>query len=151
MYKASLNINRIRDGNISDSDLIRNPLSSVVRSEYNAWRRVWQNVKPVYWQDVRKIRTSTDVRFCMFQSVDDCKVARFLEWTTGSRKTRSFEKRHAGCEKREKINRRRIYDTLRINFFEATKQTACIFSKGGDGWRNRLILLRRALPWPEVQ
>ena len=44
-----------------------------------------------------------------------------------------FEKRHAGCEKRETINRRRIYDTLRINFFEATKQTACIFSKGGDG------------------
>jgi len=41
-----------------------------------------------------------------------------------------FEKRHAGCEKRETINRRRIYDTLRINFFEATKQTACIFSKG---------------------
>ena len=43
-----------------------------------------------------------------------------------------FEKRHAGCEEREKINRRRIYDTLRINFFEATKQTACIFSKGGE-------------------
>ena len=41
-----------------------------------------------------------------------------------------FEKRHAGCEERGKINRRRIYDTLRINFFEATKQTACIFSKG---------------------
>ena len=43
-----------------------------------------------------------------------------------------FEKRHAGCEEREKINRRRIYDTLRINFFEATKQTACIFSKGEE-------------------
>ena len=53
--------------------------------------------------------------------------------TTGSGKTRPFEKRHVGCEEREKINRRRIYDTLRINFFEATKQTACIFSKGGDG------------------
>ena len=51
----------------------------------------------------------------------------------GSGKTKPFEKRHAGCEEREKINRRRIYDTLRINFFEATKQTACIFSKGGDG------------------
>ena len=51
----------------------------------------------------------------------------------GSGKTMPFEKRHAGCEEREKINRRRIYDTLRINFFEATKQTACIFSKGGDG------------------
>ena len=48
----------------------------------------------------------------------------------GSGKTMPFEKRHAGCEEREKINRRRIYDTLRINFFEATKQTACIFSKG---------------------
>ena len=53
--------------------------------------------------------------------------------TIGSEKTKPFEKRHAGCEEREKINRRRIYDTLRINFFEATKQTACIFSKGGDG------------------
>ena len=53
--------------------------------------------------------------------------------TIGSGKTKPFEKRHAGCEEREKINRRRIYDTLRINFFEATKQTACIFSKGGDG------------------
>ena len=52
--------------------------------------------------------------------------------TTGSGKTMPFEKRHAGCEEREKINRRRIYDTLRINFFEATKQTACIFSKGGE-------------------
>ena len=50
--------------------------------------------------------------------------------TIGSRKTMPFEKRHAGCEEQEKINRRRIYDTLRINFFEATKQTACIFSKG---------------------
>ena len=52
--------------------------------------------------------------------------------TIGSGKTRPFEKRHAGCEERGKINRRRIYDTLRINFFEATKQTACIFSKGGE-------------------
>ena len=50
----------------------------------------------------------------------------------GSGKTKPFEKRHAGCEEREKINRRRIYDTLRINFFEATKQTACIFSKGEE-------------------
>ena len=52
--------------------------------------------------------------------------------TIGSGKTMPFEKRHAGCEERGKINRRRIYDTLRINFFEATKQTACIFSKGGE-------------------
>ena len=50
----------------------------------------------------------------------------------GSGKTKPFEKRHAGYEEQEKINRRRIYDTLRINFFEATKQTACIFSKGGE-------------------
>ena len=35
--------------------------------------------------------------------------------TIGSGKTVPFEKRHAGCEEREKINRRRIYDTLRIN------------------------------------
>ena len=50
--------------------------------------------------------------------------------TIGSGKTKPFEKRHGGCEERGKINRRRIYDTLRINFFEATQQTACIFSKG---------------------
>ena len=35
----------------------------------------------------------------------------------GSGKTVPFEKRHVGCEERGKINRRRIYDTLRINFF----------------------------------
>ena len=50
----------------------------------------------------------------------------------GSGKTVPFEKRHAGCEERKKINRRHIYDTLRINFFEATTQTACIFSKGEE-------------------
>ena len=59
-------------------------------------------------------------------------LAEVFPLTIGSGKTVPFEKRHAGCEEREKINRRRIYDTLRINFFEATKQTACIFSKG-DG------------------
>ena len=58
--------------------------------------------------------------------------------TVGSGKTMPFEKRHAGCEEREKINRRRIYDTLRINFFEATMQTACIFSKG-DGNMTRKV------------
>ena len=42
---------------------------------------------------------------------------------------RAFENRHVGCKEREKINRRRIFDTLRINFFETTQQTACIFSK----------------------
>mgnify|MGYP000853493804 CR=1 FL=1 len=40
-----------------------------------------------------------------------------------------FENRHVGCKEREKINRRRTLCTLRINFFEATQQTACIFSK----------------------
>ena len=68
----------------------------------------------------------------------------------GSGKTVPFEKRHVGCEEREKINRRRIYDTLRINFFEATKQTACIFSKEGDGRGNGTVLLWRALLRPEV-
>ena len=47
----------------------------------------------------------------------------------GSGKTMAFGNRHVGCKEREKINRRRIFDTLRINFFEATPQTACIFSK----------------------
>ena len=42
---------------------------------------------------------------------------------------RTFENRHVGCKGREKINRRRTLCTLRINFFEATPQTACIFSK----------------------
>ena len=58
--------------------------------------------------------------------------------TIGSGKTKPFEKRHAGCEEREKINRRRIYDTLRINFFEATKQTACIFSKGNGNMTRKM-------------
>ena len=57
---------------------------------------------------------------------------------TGSGKTKPFEKRHVGCEEREKINRRRIYDTLRINFFEATKQTACIFSKGNGNMTRKM-------------
>ena len=42
---------------------------------------------------------------------------------------RTFENRHVGCKEREKINRRRTLCTLRINFFEVTPQTACIFSK----------------------
>ncbi|WP_253685069.1 MULTISPECIES: RHS repeat domain-containing protein [unclassified Treponema] len=49
--------------------------------------------------------------------------------TVGSGKTMAFENRHDGCKEREKINRRRTICTLRINFFEATPQTACIFSK----------------------
>ncbi|WP_253679439.1 RHS repeat domain-containing protein [Treponema sp. OMZ 788] len=47
----------------------------------------------------------------------------------GSGKTMAFENRHVGCKEREKINRRCTLCTLRINFFEATPQTTCIFSK----------------------
>ena len=43
--------------------------------------------------------------------------------TVGSGKTMAFENRHVGCKEREKINRRRIFDTLRINFFETAQQT----------------------------
>ena len=74
-----------------------------------------------YRQSAKRIRSNKNILFEVFPL------------TIGSGKTVPFEKRHVGCEEREKINRRRIYDTLRINFFEATKQTACIFSKGGDG------------------
>ena len=70
--------------------------------------------------------------------------------TIGSGKTVPFEKRHAGCEKREKINRRRIYDTLRINFFEATKQTACIFSKGGEAGVIAVISAKDTFPSERV-
>ncbi|WP_024470317.1 RHS repeat protein, partial [Treponema pedis] len=49
--------------------------------------------------------------------------------TIGGGKTMPFENRHVGYKEREKINRRRTLCTLRINFFEATPQTACIFSK----------------------
>mgnify|MGYP007127737321 CR=1 FL=1 len=70
--------------------------------------------------------------------------------TIGSGKTRPFEKRHAGCEEREKINRRRIYDTLRINFFEATKQTACIFSKGGEAGVIAVISAKDKFPSERV-
>ena len=70
-----------------------------------------------YRQSAKRIRSNKNILFEVFPL------------TIGSGKTMPFEKRHAGCEEREKINRRRIYDTLRINFFEATKQTACIFSK----------------------
>ena len=77
-----------------------------------------------YRQSVKRIRSNKNILFEVFP---------LTAGIAGSGKTKPFEKRHAGCEEREKINRRRIYDTLRINFFEATKQTACIFSKGGDG------------------
>ena len=70
--------------------------------------------------------------------------------TIGSGKTKPFEKRHVGCEEREKINRRRIYDTLRINFFEATKQTACIFSKGGEAGVIAVISAKDKFPSERV-
>ena len=68
----------------------------------------------------------------------------------GSGKTKPFEKRHGGCEERGKINRRRIYDTLRINFFEATKQTACIFSKGGEAGVIAVISAKDKFPSESV-
>ena len=77
-----------------------------------------------YRQSAKRIRSNKNILFGVFP---------LTAGIAGSGKTRPFEKRHVGCEEREKINRRRIYDTLRINFFEATTQTACIFSKGGDG------------------
>ena len=58
-----------------------------------------------------------------------CHLSEVFPLTVGRGKTMAFENRHVGCKEREKINRRRILDTLRINFFEATPQTACIFSK----------------------
>ena len=81
---------------------------------------------------VNKMQQSAKERFLLKRNTVP-EVFPLTAGIAGSGKTRPFEKRHVGCEEREKINRRRIYDTLRINFFEATKQTACIFSKGGDG------------------
>ena len=78
---------------------------------------------------VHKYRQSAKER-CLLKRNTVPEVFPLTAILAGSGKTMPFEKRHAGCEEREKINRRRIYDTLRINFFEATKQTACIFSKG---------------------
>ena len=58
-----------------------------------------------------------------------CHLSEVFPLTVGSGKTMTFENRHVGCKERERINRRRIFDTLRINFFETTQQTECIFSK----------------------
>ena len=74
-----------------------------------------------YRQSAKRIRSNKNILLEVFP---------LTAILAGSGKTVPFEKRHVGCEEREKINRRRIYDTLRINFFEATKQTACLFSKG---------------------
>ena len=79
-----------------------------------------------YRQSAKRIRSNKNILFEVFPL------------TIGSGKTVPFEKRHVGCEEREKINRRRIYDTLRINFFEATKQTACIFSKGNGNMTKKM-------------
>ena len=80
---------------------------------------------------VHKYRQSAKER-CLLKRNTLPEVFPLTAGIAGSGKTKPFEKRHVGCEEREKINRRRIYDTLRINFFEATKQTACIFSNGGE-------------------
>ena len=61
-----------------------------------------------YRLSVRRIRSNKNILFEVFP---------LTAILAGSGKTVPFEKRHAGCEEREKINRRRIYDTLRINFF----------------------------------
>ena len=59
----------------------------------------------------------------------------------GSGKTKPFEKRHAGCEERKKINRRRIYDTLRINFLKRRSRRRVYFQKER---RRALITTARA-------
>ena len=64
-----------------------------------------------------------------FSNFIRCSLSDVFPLTVGSGKTMAFENRHVGCKEREKINRRRIFDTLRINFFETTQQTACIFLK----------------------
>ena len=91
-----------------------------------------------YRQSAKRIRSNKNILFEVFPL------------TIGSGKTMPFEKRHAGCEEREKINRRRIYDTLRINFFEATKQTACIFSKGGEAGVIAVISAKDKFPSERV-
>ncbi len=66
-----------------------------------------------------------ELRVLPFGKTSGIKVLNLLNKPTD----RTFENRHVGCKEREKINRRRTLCTLRINFFEATPQTACIFSK----------------------
>ena len=95
---------------------------------------------------VNKMQQSAKERFLLKRNT----VPEVSPLTIGSGKTVPFEKRHAGCEEREKINRRRIYDTLRINFFEATKQTACIFSKGGEAGVIGVISAKDTFPSERV-
>nr|WP_305879934.1 MULTISPECIES: RHS repeat-associated core domain-containing protein [unclassified Treponema] len=66
-----------------------------------------------------------ELRVLPFGKTSGIKLLNLLNTSTD----RPFENRHDGCKEREKINRRRTICTLRINFFEATPQTACIFSK----------------------
>nr|WP_252723427.1 hypothetical protein [Treponema pedis] len=66
-----------------------------------------------------------ELRVLPFGKTSEIQVLNLLNRPT----YRTFENRHVGCKEREKINRRRTLCTLRINFFEATPQTACIFSK----------------------
>nr|WP_051267622.1 hypothetical protein [Treponema pedis] len=66
-----------------------------------------------------------ELRVLPFGKTSGIKVLNLLNKPTD----RTFENRHVGCKELGKINRRRTLCTLRINFFEATPQTACIFSK----------------------
>ena len=96
-----------------------------------------------YWQSAKKARNKNNK-----SSLPE--VFPLAAGIAGSGKTVPFEKRHVGCEERGKINRRRIYDTLRINFFEATKQTACIFSKGGEAGVIAVISAKDKFPSERV-
>ena len=69
------------------------------------------------------------VYLCIVLSVHKYRQSATRKLLLNSPTDRTFENRHVGCKEREKINRRRTLCTLRINFFEATPQTACIFSK----------------------
>ena len=65
---------------------------------------------------VHKYRQSAKERCLLKRNT----VSEVFPLTIGSGKTVPFEKRHAGCEEREKINRKRIYDTSSIYFRRAT-------------------------------
>ena len=68
-------------------------------------------------------RPMKKVRPCTFFISEFCHSAKHR-----GQNSRSYNHRPPKAG-REKINRRRIFDTLRINFFETTQQTECIFSK----------------------
>ncbi|MGF7108853.1 hypothetical protein [Treponema pedis] len=82
-----------------------------------------------YWLSAAESCLRTfQLRVLPFGKTSGIKVLNLLNSPTD----RAFENRHDGCKEREKINRRRTLCTLRINFFEATPQTACIFSKDDE-------------------